>query len=256
MQKKNFTLIELLVVIAIIAILAAILLPALNSAREKGRSASCINNLKQMGNAYAMYADANDDYIPSAGHTDMSNDSNFQKGVHYTTSLKPFLGLSIVESNDEAQVMAGSATFICPSQPWNEMYGRAGKTVEGKTDTFRTAYAMDQWMNWQKIGKLKTPSRSMLLVDGGGKRTGAVNGNAHFMFQYYSATNSNLALYHGTGVEKVLHLRHNKMANVSFPDGHVGSDNDFNAECPYPYLTDHGFHNSNNNNTSLFMMIE
>ena len=62
-MKRRFTLIELLVVIAIIAILAAILLPALNSARERGRSASCVSNLKQLGMAAAMYVDNFDGYM-------------------------------------------------------------------------------------------------------------------------------------------------------------------------------------------------
>ena len=68
-RKKtfSFTLIELLVVIAIIAILAAMLLPALNQARERGRSANCVSELKQMGLARTMYANAYNGYFPATG---------------------------------------------------------------------------------------------------------------------------------------------------------------------------------------------
>jgi prepilin-type N-terminal cleavage/methylation domain-containing protein len=64
MRKRGFTLIELLVVIAIIAILAAILLPALARARERGRQAACLSNLKQVGLALHLYSEAFTEYFP------------------------------------------------------------------------------------------------------------------------------------------------------------------------------------------------
>ena len=75
-MKKRFTLIELLVVIAIIAILAAILLPALNSARARGRAASCISNLSQIGKAFNDYCDNFNDIVPPFEYMRSRNSAN------------------------------------------------------------------------------------------------------------------------------------------------------------------------------------
>jgi len=85
-KRKGFTLIELLVVIAIIAILMSILIPALNRAREQGKRAACLNNLKQLVLAWIMYADENDDRIVGAnpGSSDAWVKADLKSGLLYS----------------------------------------------------------------------------------------------------------------------------------------------------------------------------
>ena len=85
-MKKQFTLIELLVVIAIIAILAAMLLPALSKARDKARTISCVNKEKQVGLASIMYANDNGDcWAPSRCYETEGSDAEFN--VYFTRLL-------------------------------------------------------------------------------------------------------------------------------------------------------------------------
>jgi prepilin-type N-terminal cleavage/methylation domain-containing protein/prepilin-type processing-associated H-X9-DG protein len=82
---RAFTLVELLVVIAIIALLAALLLPALGGAKVKAREASCLSNLRQIGLGMRMYADEHEGWLPTTTHGNPTNAS-------WIYTLAPFLG--------------------------------------------------------------------------------------------------------------------------------------------------------------------
>ena len=97
-MKRNFTLIELLVVIAIIAILAAMLLPALQQARSKGQGIKCLNHLKNLGSASSQYIVDNNDYIPFGKNTLSSDYSGYTSPAlpAWFSRLGRYMGFTVI----------------------------------------------------------------------------------------------------------------------------------------------------------------
>jgi prepilin-type N-terminal cleavage/methylation domain-containing protein len=110
MKEKGFTLIELLIVISIIAILAALLLPALRTAKEKGRETLCKSNMKQIGLAITMYSSDNDGWV-KLSNADLPN-SEFKQywnyllySGNYISTPSIFLCPSYLQNNSEIKII-------------------------------------------------------------------------------------------------------------------------------------------------------
>ena len=161
-EHKAFTLIELLVVIAIIALLMAILMPALQRAKEQGRAVSCQSNLKQMGIALHGYAADNDDFIPRV----------LDHQVKWILVFIPYLGNDYKNIQDYREVKV----YQCPSFPRDGVgdngYSNANQTV----DYVVNAWDMDnpsltsgdkgkQTDGPTKLGKIKSPAERIYLAD-------------------------------------------------------------------------------------------
>ncbi len=119
-RLTGFTLIELLVVIAIIAILAAMLLPALAKAKGKALQINCVSNLKQIMLGIQMYADDNDDFLPGPLLAGMQSGYNINTGIPNTTTprLPNFIWSYVGTPNPVSLLSAANATpiFTCPAQ--------------------------------------------------------------------------------------------------------------------------------------------
>ena len=172
--RRSFTLIELLITIAIIAILAGMLLPALNKARAKAKSITCINNFKQCGFALQFYADLHNSLLPqqvklsdklpgwsAALAFDNLIARQYYKGVwvnveKYTQcpeAIRPVLPITDSNCNEFLNRTYGIFMLVCANGNYAEDIG----SVWYRTD--------NDWTSFFNTKRIKTPSNTMILGD-------------------------------------------------------------------------------------------
>ncbi len=157
MQKK-FTLIELLVVIAIIAILAAMLLPALSKAREKARKISCVNNLKQNGLANQMYAADNDSKLPIGLNTQRGGAFIYPWNYLGENACSPNMLMPYIAQkpdSDAAWLKLVKTHYFCPSDSSNHADISSISTSGGYNFSYLYAYETQTSATTYGFGKAR-----------------------------------------------------------------------------------------------------
>jgi len=193
---RGFTLIELLVVIAIIAILAALLLPALARAKTNASAAHCISQMRQIGLATAMYADDNDGCLPRSSHSAMA-----YRQLPWGYALVPYLLGKQYTQPDSRWTNLFATLYHCPRDKGKQSDWSYGKNVYPELSAEETG-----GLTWNRLGQIPRPTATVLYAE---KIASSMADHlmAHFWLE-------------GAQPE-VDRNRHDQQSNYAYCDGHA-----------------------------------
>ena len=209
-NKKKFTLIELLVVIAIIAILAAMLLPALNRTRDRAKSISCLNSLKQLFYPLNAYSDANNDFSPWIYETYRSDGTTWSGALY----RDKYLTVDPAQKNNLLNCPSGKepTRFLTQSYAMWRLESFYPWILKGNPFVQEEGYHLQPKLNNVAL----KPSQTTYLMDSisvNGDFAGGIVGS-----QVYAVT---YAWNMSVGDTCRVAVRHSGSANMLFMDGHA-----------------------------------